>query len=144
MKTSDKPSIAFWIIAIIALVWNIMGVVRYVLQAYNTESFRAEFNEEQLALIDSAPAWITGVFAIAVFSGLLGCIFLLLKRKWAIPVFLVSLIAVIIQMGNSFFFTDAIGVFGWVNGLIMPVIVILIAMFLYMYSKIVSGKGWLR
>ena len=141
MTTSNKPGAAFWIISIIALLWNIMGVSRYLMQAYKTESFRAEFTETQLALIDSTPAWLTGVFAIAVFAGLLGCLLLLLRKKLATPLFAISLLAVLVQMGYSWFGTNTIELFGTVNGIVMPLIVIVIALFLYMYSKKAAKKG---
>jgi len=143
MTTSNKPKAVFWIIAVIALIWNVMGVMRYLQQAYKSESFRAIFNEEQLALIDSTPVWVTGVFAVAVFSGVLGCILLLLRKKWATPVFLVSLLAVLIQMGNSFFMTNAVEVFGTFEAIIMPIIVIAIAIFLYWWSKRCAANGWI-
>jgi xanthosine utilization system XapX-like protein len=38
------------------------------------------------------PAWQMWVYAIAVWSGLLGAVGLLLRRRWAVPVLLVSLV----------------------------------------------------
>jgi len=35
--SSNKPEITFWIIGIIALIWNILGVVAYLMQAYMTQ-----------------------------------------------------------------------------------------------------------
>jgi len=144
MTTTNKPNLWFWIIAIVALLWNAMGVSRYLMQAYQVESFRANFNADQLALIDSTPAWLTAVFAIAVFSGLLGCIFLLLRRKLAIPLFALSLVCVLIQMIYTWFTTTTIEVFGKVDGIVMPIIVIIIAIFLYYYSKGAKQRGWLK
>ncbi len=144
MTTTNKPNIWFWIIGIIALLWNIMGVLRYLAQAYDTESFRAQFNVEQLAAIDNNPAWLTGVFAIAVFAGLLACLLYLLRKKFAVLLFGISLLAVLIQMIYFWLATDSIELFGKVNGIVMPLIVIIIAIFLYFYSKGAAQKGWLK
>jgi hypothetical protein len=144
MTTNNKPNIWFWIIAVVAFVWNAMGVMRYLMQAYNTESFRAEFNAEQLTLIDSTPAWLTGLFATAVFSGLLGCILLLIRKKLAVVLFGLSLLTVLIQMIYLWLATDSIEVFGTVNGIVMPLMVIVISIFLYFYSKGATQKGWLK
>lgn len=144
MTTTNKPNIWFWIIGIIALLWNIMGVLRYLAQAYDTESFRAQFNVDQLAAIDSNPAWLTGVFAIAVFAGLLACLLYLLRKKFAVLLFGISLLAVLIQMIYFWLATDSIEIFGKVNGIVMPLIVIVIAIFLYFYSKGAGQKGWLK
>jgi hypothetical protein len=144
MTTNNKPNIWFWIIAVVAFVWNAMGVMRYLMQAYNTESFRAEYTEIQLAAIDGNPAWLTGVFATAVFSGLLGCILLLIRKKLAVVLFGLSLLAVLVQMIYLWLATDVIEVFGKVDGVVMPLMVIVIAIFLYFYSKGATQKGWLK
>jgi hypothetical protein len=144
MTTNNKPNIWYWIIAVVALIWNAMGVMRYLMQAYDTEGFRAEFNADQLALLDSTPAWGTGVFAVAVFGGLLGCLFLLLRKKFAVILLGLSLLAVLVQMIYGWFATDMIEVFGKVDGIVMPLIVIVVAIFLYFYSKGATLKGWLK
>ena len=144
MNTNNKPNIWFWIIAVVALIWNAMGVMRYLMQAYNTESFRAEFTEAQLVAFDGNPAWLTGVFAIAVFSGLLGCIAMLIRKKLAVLLFGLSLLTVLVQMIYLWLATDSIEVFGKVHGIVMPLIVIVIAIFLYFYNKGAAQKGWIK
>jgi len=144
MTTTNKPNKWFWIIAILALLWNLMGVSRYLMEAYNVESFRANFNEDQLTLIDGSPSWLTAVFAIAVFSGFLACVALLMKRKLAIILFGISLLFVLIQMIAVWITTDSIEIFGIVDGVVMPMLVIVISIFLYYYSKGAGQKGWLN
>jgi hypothetical protein len=51
------------------------------------------------AIIVGRPIWATGGFAIGVFGGVLGCIFLLLKRRSSINIFLMSLLGIIIFCG---------------------------------------------
>jgi hypothetical protein len=144
MTTTNKPNKWFWIIAILALLWNLMGVSRYLMEAYKVEAIRAEYSADQLAIIDGSPAWLTAVFAIAVFSGLLACLLLLLKRKFAVTLFGISLLCVLIQMISGWVTTDIIEVFGTLDGVVMPMIVIILSIFLYYYSKGASQKGWLR
>jgi len=143
MTTPNKPNKWFWIIAILALLWNLTGVSRYLMEAYNVESFRTQFNVDQLALMDGSPSWLTAVFAIAVFSGLIACVALLLKRKLAIMLFGISLLFVLIQMISVWITTDSIEIFGVAKGVVMPMLVIVIAIFLYYYSKGAGQKGWL-
>lgn len=144
MTSTNKPSVSYWIIAVIALIWNIMGVMSYLGQVYMTDNMKASMTPEQQELLANTPAWSTGLFAVAVFAGLLGSFLLLMRKKLATPVFLVSLIAVVINMGYSFFATNQSEVFGTIDGIVMPIIVIIIAVFLYMYSK-KSGKiSWMK
>ncbi len=40
-NSTNKPTVLFWIIGVVALIWNAMGVNAYIQQAYNTESYQA-------------------------------------------------------------------------------------------------------
>jgi len=144
MTSTNKPPVSYWIIAVIALIWNIMGVMSYLGQVYMTDDMMASMTPEQQELLANTPAWSTGLFAIAVFAGLLGSFLLLMRKKLATPVFLISLIAVLINMGYSFFATNQTEVFGTIDGIVMPIIVIIIAVFLYMYSKKSGEKSWMK
>lgn len=143
MTTPIKPKAGFWIIGVIALLWNIMGVFQYLSTTLLKEEMEQALTEEQLALMSGLPSWYTGVFAIAVFSGLLASLLLLLRRKWAVSLFLISMLAVIVQMGYWLFATDAMEVYG-TEAVVMPAIVIIVAIFLYFYSKGAAKKTWLR
>jgi hypothetical protein len=144
MSTTNKPSVGFWIIAIIALLWNIMGVFSYLMEQYKVESYFEGMTEEQIALINAAPAWSTALFAIAVFGGFLGCVFLLMRKKLATPLFLISFLCILVNMGYSIFATNHAEVFGTVNGIVMPLVIVVIGLFLYLYSKKSAAKGWLK
>ena len=137
-----KPSTSFWIISVIALLWNLMGVKAYLDQAYVTDSFKAMYNEEQLRMIAEAPSWATAAFAIAVFGGALGCVLLLLRKKLAKTVFIVSLIGILVQMYYNFFVIDSIAVYG-PGAMAMPIMVILFAVFLIWYANFCTKKNWI-
>ena len=143
-QQTKKPPLWFWIVSILALLWNLMGVLAYLGQAYMTDEMKSEYSQEQLSLMESTPAWITAVFAIAVWGGLLGCIALILRKKWAKPVLLLSFIAIVIQMGYSFFMTNASEVYGAVQGIITPILVILIGAVLVQFANIGIKRTWLR
>lgn len=143
MTTQNKPGAAFWIIAVIALIWNIMGVMAYLGQAYMTDEDKALLPEAEQALYTDIPAWVTAAFAIAVFGGLLGALALLLRKKWATPLFLISLLGIIVQMIYNFFISGAMDVYG-PGGMIMPVMVLVIGFFLVWYSKKATANGWLN
>jgi small basic protein len=141
-NSSSKPPIWFWVVSVIALLWNIMGVNAYLQQAYKSEAFRANFNEQQLAILDATPAWATAAFAIAVFAGALGCIALLLRKKWAKPLFLISFIAVLVQFSHELFMTNASDYydsFAWIMTISIPII----AALLVKLSKTSIAKNWI-
>jgi hypothetical protein len=140
--STTKPSKAFWIISGVALLWNAMGVNQYLQQAYMTDAFKAMYTEEQLEMISSSPSWVIAVFAIAVFGGLLGSLALLLRRKIARELFIVSLIGIIAQMYHNLFMIDSVAIYG-PGAAIMPIMVLAFALFLLWFSKFSEKKSWL-
>lgn len=145
MTNQNKPNTGYWIIAIIALLWNLMGVAAYSMQTFlMTDEMKAALPTEQMELINSSPGWLNIVFAIGVFSGLLGCIMLLIRKKLAVPLFAISLLMVLVQNIYGWTMTNAAEVYGSIQGYIMPLIVIIISIFLYFYSKGAAQKGWLK
>ena len=83
MTATNKPKTAFWIIAVIALIWNLMGVMAYLGQAYMTDETKALLPEAEKALYNNVPIWVTAAFAIAVFGGVLASIALLMRKQIA-------------------------------------------------------------
>ena len=132
----NNPPIWYWLLSIIALVWNGMGVNAYLQQAYNTESYQTMYSEEQLEIAANMPAWVTAAFAIAVFAGALGAIGLLLRKSWAVKLWLLSLIAVIVQMGY-------ILINGHESSMLMTILIIVFALLFVWFSRMSQSKGWL-
>lgn len=143
MTSTNKPKIGFWIIAVIAVIWNLMGVMAYLAEAFMNDEAKALLPEAERALYDNVPAWATAAFAIAVFGGFIASIALLIRKKIAMPLFLISLIGILVQMFYNFFISGAMDVYG-PGGMVMPAMVITIGVFLYMYSRNVITKGWLN
>ena len=94
-NSSTKPNVWFWIISIVGLIWNGMGAMNYLAQTTMSDETKAAYTAEQLAIVEATPAWVTAAFALAVWGGVLGCIALLLRKKWAKPVLLVSLFGIL-------------------------------------------------
>lgn len=140
---NKKPPVWFWIVTVIGLIWNAMGVMQYLGQAYSTDSFKSQYTEEQLNIILNTPAWATAAFAIAVFSGLLGCVFLLLRKRIAYALLLISLIGVIVQMYHNLFVVNSIDIYG-PAAVVMTGMILVLGLFLLWFSKHSIKKGWIK
>lgn len=64
MSTSTKPPVWFWIVAIVALLWNALGIMAYLMRAYLTDEAIAALPQEQQVYIQNQPAWYMGVLKI--------------------------------------------------------------------------------
>ena len=129
---------SFWLIIVLMLIWNIMGCINFFVQM-NPEMI-SSYKETEQAIIQDRPAWATVGFAVAVFGGTLGCVFLMFKKSTAFYLFIASLLGVVVSMihalsiGVSFSFSEIIGI------IFMP---LLVAVFLVWYSKYTEKKGWI-
>ncbi|GLR16193.1 hypothetical protein [Portibacter lacus] len=143
MNNPTRPNIVFWIIGAVALLWNLMGVMAFFTQAMNSDSYRASIPADQLAIIDALPLWYILVFAVAVFASALACIFLLVRRKLAVPLFLIGFIAVLIQSSYNLFY-NAGRAFYAMPQYIMLVSLPIVSALLYWYARRCDQKGWLK
>lgn len=138
-----KPPTWFWVVSIIALLWNLMGVSAYLADAFTTIEQLEQMTQEQRELFEGRPAWVTAAFAIAVFAGALGSIALLIRKKWAKPVLIVSLIAALAQFVYNTFMTNTIEIMG-VQAVIFPILILGFGLYLIFFSKQGITKGWLK
>ncbi|KAB7529550.1 hypothetical protein F8C76_17210 [Flagellimonas olearia] len=143
MTTTVKPPIWFWLVSGIALLWNLSGVFNYLNQAFNQQAILESINQAQREVFEGIPAWATAAFALAVFSGTIGSIGLLLLKKWAKPLFIISLVTAVAQFIHWLFVSNAVEAFG-PSTYTMPIIVVIIGLYLIFFSKMGIQKGWLR
>lgn len=141
----------FTAVAIIALLWNLFGVAAYLMTvmgpallspemlAAMPEAERAEV-EKGLAQLAATPAWATAAFAVATFGGLLGSILLLVRKNLAVPVFAISLAALLVQQVYGFFLSEA--PVGGGAALILPLVILAFAVFLLWLAMKAKREGW--
>lgn len=140
--TTVKPPVWFWIVGALALLWNIMGVLAYLGQAYISIEDLEKMTQAERLLHESQPAWVTASFAIAVWAGVIGSLALLLRKKWARQVLVISLLGIIGHMVYMFFMSNTFEVVGS-DKMGMPILVIIVGVALVLFARSSQGKGWI-
>jgi hypothetical protein len=90
------------------------------------------------------PQWQWWAYGIAVWSGTFAGAALLVRRRWAQPLFLTSLVAVVIQYGYSFGVLKIQDILGWNAAAPLPVFVIVMASLGLWFSRLAIRSQWLR
>ncbi|APY07117.1 hypothetical protein BWZ20_01830 [Winogradskyella sp. J14-2] len=139
----QKPPTWFWIVSVIALIWNSLGIHGYISQAYKLSAYTDAYTNEQLNIMSNLPSWYTALFAIAVFAGTLGCVLLLLRKKVAKPILVLSFTAATIQMVYFLFIADLKGI-DFSSNKIMAYIIIVFSLFLVWFSSHSVKKGYIH
>ncbi len=141
---NGKPGASFWIIGGTALIWNLFGVMVYVMQVTaSADELAVAYSADQVAFIEGVPIWAISAFATAVTTGALGCLFLLLGKARAVPLFVISLVTILIQNVNSYLLNDAMALFG-ATPAIIQVVVVTISAALIWYARYAQDRGWIR
>jgi hypothetical protein len=136
---TNKVHWSFWLIGIIALLWNLMGAINFLMQM-NPEMI-ASYRESERAIIVGRPIWATSAFALGVFVGTLGSVVLLVRKALSFYLFGVSLAGVVLtqaytfSIGISFSLAEMLGI------VLSPIAV---AVFLVWYTKMVERRGWIE
>lgn len=117
-----------------------MGVGAYLSDMFITAEEIAQLEPSLQELYLNRSMFQKVVYGLGVGGGLLGCILLVLKKPLAILFFLLSLIGVILQFVYGLAFTNSYKVLGPFS-LILPSVVILVAAFLFWYSRNCKAHG---
>ncbi len=144
-KNQDKisPSILFWVISIIALLWYLMDMSAFFIRISISDETLLVMSENRRQQIQNIPLWVNFVFAFEVFGGALGSVGLLLRKKWALALFVISLLGVLAQTTYLYFLSNSIALMGWMV-IVMPLVSIVIGSGLIVHARSSVSKGWLR
>lgn len=134
----------YWIVAGAALLWMLFGVAAWFADFMMDESTLAQMPEAQRQVYEMRPEWMFALYAIAIGSGLLGAVALLLRKTWAVAMFAVSLVTAIVQFSYLFFGMNTIERLGPAVALPFPLLVIAIGIGLLWFSLVAKKQGWLR
>ena len=140
-ETNKKAPKWFMVVSVIFLVWNLLGVMAYIAQVTMSPESLAALPDEQRRIIENTPVWATAAFAVAVNFGALGCLLLVLKKNLAGLFLQLSLAGVVVQMFHSFFMTKSFEIYG-PGGLVMPVMVLVIAIYLVTLAAKAKAHRW--
>ena len=142
MNVAASRPLGFWIVSVLALLWNLLGTAIFFMQINMPPEALAVMPADQRALYESTPGWVNGAFAVAVFGGALGSAMLLMNKRLALPLLALSLLGVVVQMGYTYLMTPAFRVYG-ASGAVMPAMLVLIALFLVWFARRSLARGWI-
>ena len=142
MDRYGRQPVARWfaIAAIASLLFMLLGCAAYLLDVTTNP---ASLPLDERAAHELRPVWLISANAIAVWAGALGTLLLLLRRRLAETLMLVSLVAVAIWLAGLVLVPrvrDAVGT----DDIAVAVVVTLITWTIYWFARHSRQRGWLR
>lgn len=137
----NKPSIWYWVICVLGLLWSIGGGYDYLMVVTENAEYMGKIPAETLDYYNSFPNWLMWPWAIAIWGGVLGWLLMLLRKTLAVHVFLVALVGLVI---NMFYFglTGGFPIMG-LAGSAMMVVVLAISIFAVWFARRSRTNGTL-
>lgn len=143
-KPINQPPRWYWVVAILVLIWSLIGVMAFIFDPGSNEAALAEMSDAQRALFAQRPGWIYVIYGLAVFASLAGAVGLTIRRRFSLAAFTLSLVLVIVQFSYVLFVLDAIGRLGLVEAAAFPLVVVLIGIFCLWLALHARSHGWLH
>jgi hypothetical protein len=134
-----------WLVGLIAVLFNSIGVFDFVMSMAQGAKYQASvgMTPEQIAHYQQMPSWMMVAWAVGVFGAFLASILLLLRRRQALPAFIVSLAAFVVSLLYTYVLTDGGAVMGQQMAVTSAVIAGLLAFFSW-YSRFMTLRQVLR
>ena len=126
--------------AIASAIFMALGCLSYIL---HVSIDPATLPVDQRAMMEAVPAWMTAAFAVAVWVGLAGGTALVMRRKIAEPLLLVSLVAVMVQF-SAYFADPELRDATPSDALVIPIIIVLLTWTIFWFARHSKQRGWLR
>jgi hypothetical protein len=138
----NQPPKWFRVVAILALLWNLLGCAAYLMDAMMTPEDVAKLSPAQQEMYATRPSWAISATAVAVWLGALGSLALILRKRWATVLLLLSLIGVLVQDYWLFLGSNAAAAAGSAAA-IMQAVVLIVSIALVVLSQRAAKRGWL-
>jgi hypothetical protein len=135
-----RTPVHLWVVGVVSLLWNLMGAFDYLATELKLASYMSQFSEEQLAWFYAFPAWAVAGWAFGVWGALAGSIGLLLRRRWAVWAFALSLAGMVISSLYTLVLSSGAAMMG-TGGMIFTAVIWVIAILLFVYARAQTRRG---
>ena len=147
---TERAPMHLWIVGGLGTLWNAFGAYDYVMTRMRNTDYLASMMpnvdpQDTLAWVDGFPIWAQFGWGLGVWMGLLGCILLLVRHRWAFWALGLSLVGAILGLGYQIAAAPPLrGTEGDPMMTVMPYVIIGIAVALFLYARAMRAKGVLR
>jgi hypothetical protein len=130
-----------WLVGILGFLWSSGGAFDYLMTQTRNEGYMSSFTPEQLDFFFGFPTWVVAFWALAVWGGVLGTVLLLLRKRLAVGVLLVSFLSMVVTTIHNLFLSNGMEVMGDPFSMVFSALIFLFALGLFLYARAMKNKG---
>jgi hypothetical protein len=144
-----RAPIHLWIVGILSLLWGCFGAYDYMMTRmrntdYIASSMPGVDPNAALAWVDAMPLYAQVGWGLGVWMGLLGAVLLLIRSRWAVWTYGLSLLGALLSLGYQIALAPPLAGADTPMMKAMPYVIILVCAFLFWYARTMEKKGVLR
>ena len=144
-ETGRTPA-HLWVVGILSLLWGGFGGYDYVMTRMRDTEYLAGMMpgvdpNAALAWIDGFPVWAQFGWGLGVWAGLAGAVLLLIRNRWAVWAFALSLIGAFLGLGYQIAWAPPLAGAEGPMFEIMPFVIILVAIGQFLYARTMAARG---
>ena len=150
MKATDTvPSVSFWVISVALLFWGLGGASIYIAYFIETpgefaQTAETAANRQAYAeYIAAIPFWAIAVGIIAAVTRLLGAIGLLLRRAWALSLYIISVVFFLVAFFRAFVLANVSSVMSG-SHISVEFVFLALSIFAVWFARANKSKGILK
>ena len=130
-----------WVIGVVTVLFNSMGIISYL----STKLGKLEdmgMTPDQIAFMESYPAWASAFWALGVWGAFAGSVLVLLRSRWAVGAMAVALVGLV---GVTIAETAVMDIpAGLETPLGLKAAIWVVTLFLLFYARAMAAKGVLK
>lgn len=141
-----KPPWHLWAVGALGLLWNAYGGFDYFMSKTRGDEYlkAVGMTAEQITYFNAMPAWMTAVWAVGVWGALAGSVLLLIRSRYAVPVFAASLAAYVLSLVYQYLIAPMPASGNSGGMVVMQVVIFAGCVFFLWYARLARQRGWLR
>ena len=143
-EDGEEPPVWYYVVGGALALWSAIGCYFCYMQFIHGPDAMGPATDYDRSLYASLPGWYNYVFALAALTGFLGAVGLLTRSPAVRVLFIVSLVAAVIQFGYLFVATDVIAQKGAGVVLPFPILILVIGIFSIWFAGLAHRREWLR
>ncbi|MDG5748919.1 hypothetical protein P8Q88_12110 [Qipengyuania sp. XHP0207] len=145
MAETIKTPWHLWLVGIVSLLWNAIGAYDYTMTNLRDQAYLDSmgYPAEGIAYLEAFPIWAHSGWALGVWGAIIGSVLLLLRNRFAILAFGLSLIGLALTSLYEAM-ADIPPELAAIQPAWFPIVLWSIAVFLLIYAISMRQKGVLR
>jgi hypothetical protein len=140
-----RTPIHVWLVGVLSLLWNGGGAYDYLMMQTKNAGYLEMLSDAQMAFMQGVPMWFDIGWAFGVWGSILGSILILLRSRFALHAFGLSLLGMLTTSVYSLLIASPgmMDIAGS-GALMFSLLIVFVLLVLIVYTRLMARRGVLR